>query len=124
MGLGVVIESFLLGATVASTSDIEDTVDQLLLGKRNELTRFDGPCTFESASGRKSPTRATVTLILGRSDSTQLDPVDTSLPVGNGQVRLKLNWLLILKGPLLQTEHLLVLLFSTVGEHIVAEDVA
>ena len=86
VSFGVVIESLFLSATVTSTCNVENAINELLLWERQQLTRFDSPGTFQSTSCGESPAWATITLILGRSDSTLANPVYTSVPVRNTAV--------------------------------------
>ena len=64
-------------ATFSLVLRLSSTIDQLLLREGNELSRVDEVSSLHSTSSRERPARTASSLILDRSDSSLLSPVNS-----------------------------------------------
>lgn len=61
---------------IASIASVVNAVDKLLLGERLQNSMLGKICTLNRPSGRKSPARSTLLLILNVCDTAFLDPIN------------------------------------------------
>jgi hypothetical protein len=111
--LGEVSESSWLVTTVAAEGKV-NTVDELLFREQEAFTWFDPVSSFEGASGWESPAWTALTLVFNSGDGSLGDPVD-DVSVGLWEIGgcWYFDWSDV-------AEHLLELLWSHVGEFVVA----